>query len=161
MSRDEDETYKAGEIKAGTLKIGKATINSSNVKVPAATAIRKGDALSLSQLEGGQVKVEDNLVIGSFSWTTPAAPIDKAGLQSIKFTPQDANYEMADNVNLTASVTLLDVPVRTMTLISVNTGFRKYHGCHRRKLGFRSESTRGNPTHDQREIRNDHGSESR
>ena len=122
VSRDEDETYKAGEIKAGTLKIGKATINSSNVKVPAATAIRKGDALSLSQLEGGQVKVEDNLVIGSFSWTTPAAPIDKAGLQSIKFTPQDANYEMADNVNLTASVTLLDVPVRTMTLISVNTG---------------------------------------
>lgn len=120
-SREEDDQHKASEIKAGTLTIGKATIGEKDITLPTATAIRKGNALSLSHLDGGLVKVGGNLVIGTFAWKNPGEVIVESGLQAVEFKPLDANYEMGAE-NLAVYVTLLDEPLRTMTLVSVNSG---------------------------------------
>ncbi|WP_455635430.1 Ig-like domain-containing protein [Parabacteroides sp.] len=118
-SREEDDTYKAADMKAGTLTIKAATVKLENITLPTATAIRKGNALSLSHLDGGLVKVGGNLVIGTFEWENPDATIDQSGLQTIIFKPLDTNYQMSED-KLQVYVTLQDEPLRTMTLIGVN-----------------------------------------
>lgn len=118
VSRAEDATYRAvGEINAGTLTVGKAILNATkHVTLPVATSVLKGDALSTSMLNGGEVKADGVVVPGTFTWATADAAVDAAGSRDVTFTPTAAENYSAPT-GLKTYVSLKNVPSYKMTLV--------------------------------------------
>ena len=115
-SREEDDSYKAvASTKVGTLTINQATISATkDVTLPVATPVMKDAALSTSELNGGSVQVNGQMVAGKFEWIEDVSIVSGAGEHKVKFTPNDVvNYPVL--TGLEVYVSLKDAPVYAFT----------------------------------------------
>ena len=116
-SREEDDSHQAvTSTKVGILTIKQPSISATkDVTLPVATPVLQGASLSTSELNGGFVQVNGQMVAGRFEWEgTEAGTISGAGEHSVKFTPNDVvNYPAL--TGLKVYVSLKDVPAYTFT----------------------------------------------
>lgn len=114
-SREEDNSYKAFvSAEVGILIIKQPSISATkDVTLPVATPVLKGASLSTSELNGGSVQVNGQMVAGRFEWEGTEA-ISVAGEHNVKFTPNDVvNYPAL--TGLKVYVSLKDAPAYTFT----------------------------------------------
>ena len=114
-SREEDDSHQAvTSTNVGTLTIQQPSVSATkDVTLPVATPVLKDASLSTSELNGGSVQVNGQMVAGRFEWEGTGA-ISAAGEHNVKFTPNDVvNYPAL--TGLKVYVSLKDAPAYTFT----------------------------------------------
>ena len=86
--------------------------------LPEATAIVKGQLLSLSLLSGGSAQDGDNTVPGNFVWTNGNTEITSSGKYAVTFIPSNTSYYNTKDTVVDVEV----IPTFLITTIAENGG---------------------------------------